>query len=54
MSRLRDDDLVYGTSMFSYDLPRMMEAVTEAVQAYSEAYAEIYAKQQGRAGGTGD
>ena len=39
MSRLRDDDLVYGTSMFSYDLPRMMEAVTEAVEAYSQMYA---------------
>ena len=42
MSRLRDDDLVYGTSMFSFDLPRMMEAVTEAVQAYSEIYAKQY------------
>jgi hypothetical protein len=36
LSRLRDDDLVYGDSMFSFDLPRMMEAVTEAVQAYSQ------------------
>ena len=35
LSRLRDDDLVYGDSMFSFDLPRMMEAVTEAVQEYS-------------------
>ena len=33
---LRGDDLVYATSMFSFDLPRMMEAVTEAVQAYSD------------------
>ena len=40
MSRLRDDDLIYGTSMFSFDLPRMMEAVTEAVQAYSQMYAD--------------
>ncbi len=40
MSRTRDDDLVYGTSMFSFDLPRMMEAVTEAVQAYSQLYAD--------------
>ena len=39
LSRLRDDDLVYGDSMFSYDLPRMMEAVTEAVEAYSQLYA---------------
>ena len=35
LSRLRDDDLVYADSMFSFDLPRMMEAVTEAVQEYS-------------------
>ena len=40
MSRLRDDDLVYGSSMFSFDLPRMMEAVTEAVQAYSQMYSD--------------
>ena len=39
LSRLRDDDLVYGSSMFSFDLPRMMEAVTEAVQEYSQMYA---------------
>ena len=36
LSKLRDDDLVYGDSMFSFDLPRMMEAVTEAVQSYSQ------------------
>ena len=36
LSRLREDDLVYGDSMFSFDLPRMMEAVTEAVQSYSQ------------------
>ena len=36
LSRLRDDDLVYGSNMFSFDLPRMMEAVTEAVQEYSQ------------------
>lgn len=40
MSRLRDDDLVYATDMFSYDLPRMMEAVTEAVQAYAQLWAD--------------
>jgi len=39
LSRLRDDDLVYGDSMFSYDLPRMMEAVTAAVETYSQLYA---------------
>ena len=35
LCRLRDDDLIYADSMFSFDLPRMMEAVTEAVQEYS-------------------
>ncbi len=40
MSRMRDDDLEYATDMFSYDLPRMMEAVTEAVQAYSQLWAD--------------
>ena len=39
MSRQRDDDLVFGDSMFSFDLPRMMEAVNEAVEAYSKKYA---------------
>ena len=39
LSRLRDDDLVFGDSMFSYDLPRMMEAVTDAVQTYTQLYA---------------
>ena len=36
LAQLRDDDLVYGGDMFSFDLPRMMEQVTEAVQAYSQ------------------
>jgi hypothetical protein len=35
LSQLRQDDLVYGGSMFSFDLPRMMEMATEAVQVYS-------------------
>jgi len=39
LSRDRGDDLVYAGSMFSYDLPRMMESVTEAVSSYSELYA---------------
>ena len=49
LSRLRDDDLVYGDSMFSYDLPRMMEAVTEAVEIYSQ----LYASQSGGASSIG-
>ncbi len=39
LSRQRGDDLVYAGSMFSYDLPRMMESVTEAVSSYAELYA---------------
>ena len=35
LSHLRGDDLVFGGSMFSFDLPRMMETATEAVQIYS-------------------
>ena len=38
LSQQRGDDLVYAGSMFSYDLPRMMESVTEAVQSYGELY----------------
>lgn len=39
LSRQRGDDLVYAGSMFSYDLPRMMESVTEAVSSYGALYA---------------
>ena len=39
LSRQRGDDLVYAGNMFSFDLPRMMESVTEAVQSYAELYA---------------
>ncbi len=39
LSMQRGDDLVYAGNMFSYDLPRMMESVTEAVQSYGELYA---------------
>jgi len=35
ISQLREDDLVFGGSMFSFDLARMMETATEAVQIYS-------------------
>ncbi len=40
LANLRNDDLVYGGSMFSYDLPRMMESVASAVQEYSDAWNE--------------
>jgi len=38
LSEWRDDDLVYGGSMFSFDLPRIMEAIAEVVQGYSQLY----------------
>ena len=41
LANLRQDDLVFGGSMFSYDLARMMESVSEAVQAYSSAWAQV-------------
>ena len=41
LANLRQDDLVFGGSMFSYDLARMMESVSEAVQSYSSAWAQI-------------
>ena len=40
ISNVRQDDLVYAGSMFSFDLPRMMESVTEAVQAYSDLWTQ--------------
>ena len=40
LSQLRDDDLVYGGSMFSFDLPRMMETISELVQEYSRLYTD--------------
>ena len=43
LSRLREDDLVYGGSMFSFDLPRMMETATEAVQVYSSLCSDALA-----------
>ncbi len=38
LSRQRGDDLVYGGNMFSFDLPRLMEAVSDAVSKYAELY----------------
>ena len=43
LSQLREDDLVYGGSMFSFDLPRMMETSTEAVQIYSSLCSDALA-----------
>ena len=43
LSRLREDALVYGGSMFSFDLPRMMETATEAVQVYSSLCSDALA-----------
>ena len=41
LANLRNDDLVFGGSMFSYDLARMMESVANAVQEYSDAWNEV-------------
>ena len=43
LANRRSDDLVYGGSMFSYDLARMMESVAMAVQEYSEAWTQANA-----------
>ncbi|MCY4364973.1 MAG: hypothetical protein OXE17_01905 [Chloroflexi bacterium] len=45
LSDLRDDDLVFANSMFSFDLPRMMEGITDAVQSYSDLCAEFFDRQ---------
>ena len=45
LSDLRGDDLVFGTNMFSFDLPRMMEGITDAVQSYSQLCADYYDRQ---------
>ena len=45
LSGLRDDDLVFGSSMFSFDLPRMMEGITDAVQSYSQLCSDYYDRQ---------
>ena len=42
---LRDDDLVFAGSMFSFDLPRMMEGITDAVQSYSDLCSEYFERQ---------
>lgn len=42
LSRLRDDDLVDAGRLFSFDLPRLMEAVNQAVQAYSQLCADYF------------
>ncbi len=45
LSELRQDDLVFGPSMFSFDLPRMMESITDAVQSYSNLCSGYYSQQ---------
>ena len=45
LSDLRGDDLVFASSMFSFDLPRMMEGITDAVQSYSDLCADFYDRQ---------
>ena len=46
LSTLRDDDLLFGSSMFSFDLPRMMESITDAVQSYSQLCVDYYGRQE--------
>lgn len=43
LSQRREDDLVYGGNMFSFDLPRMMETASEAVQTYSSLCSDALA-----------
>ena len=45
LSDLRGDDLVFASSMFSFDLPRMMEGITDAVQSYSQLCSDYYDRQ---------
>ena len=45
LSDQRQDDLVFASSMFSFDLPRMMEAITDAVQSYSDLCVAYYDRQ---------
>ena len=52
LSHLRGDDLVYGGSMFSFDLARMMETATEAVQVYSSLCSDSLAMNSSPAEGT--
>ena len=51
LSELRGDDLVFASSMFSFDLMRMMEAITEAVEAYAQLYSD-YSDRLGLTGGS--
>ena len=43
LSGLRDDDLIFAGRVFSFDLPRMMESVTELVQAYAQLCTDYFA-----------
>ena len=45
LCELRGDDLVFASSMFSFDLPRMMEGITDAVQSYSQLCTDYYDRQ---------
>ena len=51
LANVRSDDLVYGGSMFSYDLARMMESVALAVQEYADAWAQANPPSQSNLGG---
>ena len=41
LAETRDDDLLYAGTMQSFDLPEMMEAVTDVVRYYAERWSEF-------------
>ncbi len=45
LSDLRGDDLVFASSMFNFELTRMMEGITDAVQSYADLYAAFCDRQ---------
>ena len=40
LAEIRDDDLLYAGSMYSFDLPAMMQAASDAVQYYAELWSD--------------
>ncbi len=52
LAMVRDDDLIFAGSILSYDVPRMMESVTEVVQAYSRSWSDVAAQMQPYAPGS--
>ena len=40
LAEIRDDDLLYAGTMYSFDLPEMMEAVGDVVRDYSQMWSD--------------